>query len=330
MAGSTNEQRILATLRDHPGLNDDDLSVAARVRPRQQVNQICRRLESRGLLRRQIGPRGKIVNFLQDLSESERAGEAGRNVTALRSPEASRNITALRSPLAHHVRHLQQERTAPLSFQCDPGATLFIFPCSSAKDERQRLRIHGPSILDQVPPALSERLAEARRHIRSRAHVDEASLIPAWQRYTGSLYQAGRDAIQAALEAGVHMIILSGGYGLVLAAEPIGYYEAVFKNSWWPDRLLEEVLIEYLRRHRLRSLCAVASATTEYARLLRRVNWHAAGLESAVLLTPEETTGALVKSPRAQGESLSALFHGEIDMNWVSSDKLHLTCTNLI
>jgi hypothetical protein len=155
-------------------------------------------------------------------------------------------------------------------------------------------------------------------------------IAPAWQRHSGSLYQASRDAIATALDAGVHMIIVSGGYGLVLAAEPIGYYEAVFKNSWWPDRLLDEVLIEYLRRHKLRALRAVASATTGYARLLRRVNWRLAGVESAMLLTPEETTGAMVKSPRAQGEALSGLLRGEIDTDWTSSDGLHLACTSLI
>jgi hypothetical protein len=160
--------------------------------------------------------------------------------------------------------------------------------------------------------------------------VDETSLIPAWQRYNGSLYRAGRDAIKAALEAGVHMIIVSGGYGLVLAAEPIGCYEAVFKNSWWPDQLLEDVMLEFLRRHRLRAVCAVASATTACARLIRRMNWHSVELQRAVLLTPEETTGAMVKSPRAQGEALSMLLRGKMDMNWVSSDGLHLTYSSLI
>ena len=319
MTASTNEQRIIAALRHRSGLDDDELSVAAGVRPRQQVNQICRWLASRGLVRREKGPRGKIVNFLQDQTAFERAGKA------------SLRATALRAPVRHHHRHLQKERTAPHSFQCDPGTTLFVFPCSGSKDQRQRVQIKGPSILDQLPPVLSQKLAEARKQIRTRAHVDETSLIPAWQRYTGSLYQAGGDAIEAALKAGVHMIIVSGGYGLVLAAEPIGYYKAVYKYSWWPDHLLEEVLVEYLRRHhRLRAVCAIASSTTEYAKLLRRVNWHSAGLESAVLFTPEETLGAMVKSPKAQGEALSGLLRGKIDMNWVSSDGLHLTCTSLI
>lgn len=126
------------------------------------------------------------------------------------------------------------------------------------------------------------------------------------------------------------MIIVSGGYGLVLAAEPIGYYQSVFKTSWWPGGVLEEALIEYLRQHKLRALCAIASASTGYARLPRRANWQLAGLESAVLLTPEETTGAMVKSPRAQGEALSRLLHGEIDVDWTSSHGLRLKCSSLI
>jgi hypothetical protein len=59
------------------------------------------------------------------------------------------------------------------------------------------------------------------------------------------------------------------------------------------------------------------------------VNWRSVELEGAVLLTPEETTGAMVKSPRAQGEALSMLLRGGLGMNWVSSDGLSLTSTRL-
>ena len=319
MTSTTNEERIIARLRDRPGLDDDELSKATGISPRQQVNQICRRLESRGLVRREPGARGKIVNFLRDPG-------------ALRSSASSGEAIVPTAPLERSIyrSHGQQEQAVPGALECDPVTTLFIFPCSGSKERRQGVRTQGPSILDQLPPLLGQRLADARMQVRARAHVDETSLIPAWQRYTGSLYQAGRDAIEAALEAGVHMIIVSGGYGLVLAAEPIGYYETVFKNSWWPNRVLDEVILEYLCRHRLRAVRAIASATTEYAKLLRQVNWHSVELADAVLLTPEETTGAMVKSPRAQGEALSMLLQGKIGKNWVSSDGLHLTSTSLV
>jgi hypothetical protein len=254
--GNTNEQRIIAMLQDRPGLDDDELSIATGVSPRQQVNQICRWLESRGRIRREIGPRGKIVNFLRDLSARSRSSE----------PRGAATVPS--APLVHpiHRSQVHHDRAGPRTFECDPRTTLFIFPCSGSKETQQHMRIQGPSILDELPPLLGQRLIEARRQVRARAHVDETSLIAAWQRYTGSLYQAGRDAIEAAIEAGIHMMIVSGGYGLVLAAEPIGYYKAVFKNSWWPDRVLDEVILEYLRRHRIRAVRAVASATTDYAR----------------------------------------------------------------
>ena len=318
MTRTTNEQRIMAMLKDRPGLDDDELSKATGISPRQQVNQICRRLESRGLVRRDIGARGKIVNFVQSSSEFS-------------SSAPDREATVPGAPLEHiHRRHVQHDHSVPHAIEFDPGTTLFIFPCSGSKERRQGMRTQGPSILDQLSPLLGQRLADARTRIRARAHMDETSMIPAWERYTGSLYQAGRDAIEAALESGVHMIIVSGGYGLALAAEPIGYYEAVFRNSWWPNRVLDEVILDYLRRHRLRAVCAIASATTEYAKLLRRVNWHSVELEDAVLLTPEETTGAMVKSPRAQGEALSMLLQGGLVMNWESSDGLRLTSTRLV
>lgn len=60
----TNEDRIVATLARMPGLDDDELSLASDVKPRHQVNQICRRLEAEGRLFRQVGDRGKIVNRL--------------------------------------------------------------------------------------------------------------------------------------------------------------------------------------------------------------------------------------------------------------------------
>ncbi len=63
-AGLTNEEKIVAHLRAVPaGADDDELSSRLGIRPRQQVNQICRRLQARGVVTRQKDPvRGKSVN----------------------------------------------------------------------------------------------------------------------------------------------------------------------------------------------------------------------------------------------------------------------------
>jgi len=60
----TVEERIIDTLRRFPGQDDDQLEKLAAVHPRQQVNQICHRLEAEGKLRRTNGPEGKIINTL--------------------------------------------------------------------------------------------------------------------------------------------------------------------------------------------------------------------------------------------------------------------------
>src|ERR1035437_324588 len=62
----TNGERIIAALRNSPGLDDDELSSMTGIRPRQQVNQICRRLEAGGVVFRGKSADGKIVNVLVD------------------------------------------------------------------------------------------------------------------------------------------------------------------------------------------------------------------------------------------------------------------------
>ena len=64
--------------------------------------------------------------------------------------------------------------------------------------------------------------------------------------------------------------------------------------------------------------------TTEYGEFIKGVPWSRAGIDDAWLLTPERVAGAMVKSPRAQGEALSALLSGELKEDWVSSDGLRL------
>ena len=61
---TTNTDRLIETLQRWPGLDDDQLAHQAEIRPRQQVNQICRRLAEAGKLRRTNGPDGKIINTL--------------------------------------------------------------------------------------------------------------------------------------------------------------------------------------------------------------------------------------------------------------------------
>lgn len=64
----TNIQKVLELIRNNPdGLDDDEISNMTSITPRQQVYQICSRLDSLGHIRRETiekpGKRKKIHNF---------------------------------------------------------------------------------------------------------------------------------------------------------------------------------------------------------------------------------------------------------------------------
>jgi hypothetical protein len=336
---TTNTDKIIETLRRWPSLDDDALERRADVHPRQQVNQICRRLEQQGVLKRIKGRNGKIANVLvrsqtrPAAAPSVRSGRlARRSLLAFprlflrmvhqlvgRSgdlvPSASRKPPELPSQLPADHEH---------SVAADLSSTLFIIPCSSKKEAQSGTRMNGPSLLDELSPALARRLKDAREGMLARAKIDEATLLPAWRRYSGALYKAAAPTIAEVQDRGLNMLIISGGYGLVLASEPIGNYNARFNLSFWPRDLLEDVMLEYVRRRGLKNVRAITSLTGDYRKLLTRVRWASVGVHDATLLSPRARGGAMVLSPRAQGEALAALLRGTIDESWSSSDGLRM------
>jgi hypothetical protein len=78
----TKVDRIISVLRERNGLDDDEISAATDIQPRQTVNQICRRLELQGLLTRtQSGASAKIMNFLKSSTALHRAENAAKPVS---------------------------------------------------------------------------------------------------------------------------------------------------------------------------------------------------------------------------------------------------------
>jgi len=201
---------------------------------------------------------------------------------------------------------------------------MIALPCSSAKRRGKPLTVFGPSILESLPPRLSEELREARLHIRRELHIDESQLMPACERYDGALYRTAHDALQSLLRRGAHLTILSGGYGVVAGREPIGLYDAALMTSRWPDNLLERCLVAYATRHGITSVRAFAGATSPYCKVLQRVRWKKAGIADALLLTPTPAPGGMSKSPKSIGEALTALSNGTLAFGWQSSYGLAL------
>ncbi len=306
MTPHTHAWRIIELLQQKPGLDDDEISKELGIEPRQTVNQVCNRLAKRNVIRRKRGASRKIVNSLvgkHRLSDSDMRD---------RPPHALAKGPRLRRA---HGKSLGPKYL---------NRTLVVIPCCKAKQNHAGFAANGPSIIDDLPDYLAQELRQARNSVIEKAKIDETTLVPAWHRYDGVLYnQHGRRAVGELMQAGARVLILSGGYGLVHAVEPIGMYEAAMKLTWWPDEILQRCLIAYSKRHELTAVRAFASATTNYRKILERVNWHEAGIGDAKLLTPQITSGQRM-SPATIGEALVALQNGTLATDWQSSDGLYL------
>jgi hypothetical protein len=181
-------------------------------------------------------------------------------------------------------------------------------------------------LLDDLPIELAHRLVLARKAVAAKAHLDESTLMPAWRRNAGTLYQAAFPAsdglrLHPSLR---HLLILSGGYGILRATDTIGTCDLAMREALWPRGLLQQVIEAYARYRHLRRAVAFASETTDYAKVLRKVRWGSAGITDAVLLSPPPSTGAMVKAPRAIGEALRASVTNGLADSWRSSDGLGL------
>lgn len=184
-------------------------------------------------------------------------------------------------------------------------------------------------MIDSLPARLTDELVDHRNRNAETARVDESTLRPAVERYDGYLYDVGPSAIGVLLAGESRVLILSGGYGLVLPDESIGIYDCEFRPKMWPDRLIERCLAAFAVNTGVRQVVGMLSTTTNYAKVFRRTEWPPS-VEDVFLLTPESVGGAMVKAPRAQDEALAVIAEtGLLTADWLSTDGLAMEIERL-
>ena len=294
-----NRDRILELLRasERP-LTDSEIRRRTGIEPHQQVNQICRSLAAAGLIDRRQGPEGRLVNSPAGTRGfEENADHRGQSDTA-----ASGELPAL-----------------------NVAGALIVIPCSGRKQRGGTETAEGLSVVDWLPEDLGKELLEARHRNVSASRLDESRTMPAVERYAGTLYEAAAGALDHIQEAGAEVVIVSGGYGVVLSGEPIGWYAQQFAERMWPKGLLARCLGAYAEAIEATTVVGLVAGTTAYARVFREVSWPA-NVENAWLVSPEmDGGGAQVKVPRAIGEALAEIADGvPLPEDWTSSDGVPL------
>ena len=252
----SNVHLILALVRAHPGLSDAGLCQRSGVEPHQQVNQICRGLEKKGLIRRERAPSGRIVNVPVEDGRPAAAPESGESDSPPRSaPEGG---TASVSP-----------RGAP------DNPPLLGIPFSGERGEPKRQGPPGGLALVPDPQEMQTPVSAtalrllvvstcSRRKIVDHPHhlvqddfADPARLaareqqLAPWLRPAVEMYQGREHALvteavgslRTTLGGNVRHRIISAGYGLITPERRIAPYDVTFNDmdigdiAPWADRI---------------------------------------------------------------------------------------------
>lgn len=194
----------------------------------------------------------------------------------------------------------------------DLSETLLIIPCCASKRGAPDPGLPTRSVTDFVGSESVAVLDEGRRLSFERTRRDDSSPVrPALAYYTGEPYRTAgfRSALIPSLKAGLHCIIVSGGYGLLRPEEPIHWYEAQLTHTraiW--SRRISKIIEDYVARNDIRRTFGAFSRmyASVVPRLLTGQDWRAVpefvrGRDpgSAIRVVPEQVGAALVELLRS-------------------------------
>lgn len=224
--------------------------------------------------------------------------EVGRTVRFRRA--AATPISPVRRAGRTPVRAADRLQVDVLS-SVDRRDAMVVLGCSSEKV------VGGQLPEGAATDSWPRELLDARARILPRSNVDGRYVLPAWRRYAGHFYRNAGDAVPEAIANG-RVAILSGGYGIVRGDEPIAYYDRKLRLSDWPAGILEHALTGEAHRLKVTSVVAFVSATSDYAKLLRRTRWADDGIDALLVTIEGVSVGAQREVPRRLAQAFSAFW----------------------
>jgi hypothetical protein len=199
---------------------------------------------------------------------------------------------------------------------------LLIFPCSAAKEGSPLIRpIPSARIMDFLGRKAAHDLESARESVFRDKRTDDIWIearshpMPGLTLYSGNQYLVPhfKDRVIDAIGSGVHCLIISGGYGLIRAEEPIHKYGAEITQTrkYWKD-VISEVLADYIRRNEIGRVFIGSSSS--YVGILKRKGWSGnAQVYWCIPKLPKGEGGAQVKVPRLTGDRVVELIDSRFE-----------------
>jgi len=213
--------------------------------------------------------------------------ELGRAVTFRRTGQPSdSNRAPPAGSVRQHLSDIAPAQGGPSRLPDDnPRKAMIILECSKSKAKA------GEPFSGASTTLWTDELEEARLRVLVHSQLDASLLMPAWERYIGTFYKACRPTLARAVAADANIVIISGGYGVVTATEPIGWYEKKLKLGDWRGAL-ERALLHHARNTQPGTVIAFTSG--EYAKLVHRTPWGQLGVPTYLVTARGRGTGLVL------------------------------------
>lgn len=280
---------------------------------------------------------GDIISMRNHLAHEPGKLRRGDIERLMRKSRALANNVGAKDA-ADRIRNLERLLRSQEHFPFRPGhppaSTLYVVPCSAKKVTTDGVPPSAHHALrESLSTELGDRLDDARRRRVQDARIDTTrGLLPAYRRYgEGSLWKGGGPPLSEAIQRGAsHVLILSGGYGVLRWDDPIGHYDSDLRREEWPSDLLESVIADYAQRNRIQTAIGLFNGRFPSYSGLFRSALSSSSVPEVVLLEPLSLGGSPAESDHAIGEALRELLEdGEIIDGWRSSTETVLSLTRI-
>ena len=176
----------------------------------------------------------------------------------------------------NRFKELVQATANGLPERAELARTLLVIPCSGAKKGTRTLGLPTAWVWHFIDEPSRRLLEDGRDRAFQRpgTHLDLRSpQRPGLEYYSGQPYKTPgvTNRLVGAIGAGLHCLIVSGGYGVVRAEEPIHSYNAHLgtqTRSIWSSRL-PQILRSYVERQGIKTSYVLLS--TQYAACVPRL-----------------------------------------------------------
>lgn len=157
---------------------------------------------------------------------------------------------------------------------------LIIFPCSAKKQKNDIYESFKEDeerkVIDYIVNT-KDYLLNGRKEIEPNSYIDKNSgLIAALDRYNGFLYSVDnfRESLREIyFRKDIHILIMSGAYGILTPSEKIHYYDKPMNANYWKKHCLTKIIEEYIDRNKITHIYGFFARTSANIKIMKSISW---------------------------------------------------------